>query len=224
MGVENKEPLINDLSLKYNFTNEGGAENTYRFLKNISGLWLLQQCRKDWMKTRTYSYPELVEMCTTAEPYFAFIDVDAPDFVNPPDMPAAITNYCKNTGQAVPERHSQIVRIILEGLALKYRSVLDQLKEVTGKKISKIHIIGGGTQNHLLCQFTANACQLPVVAGPAEATAAGNIMMQALAIDEVSSLQEIRNIILHSFELDHYNPRDEGDWDQALEKYKTFIR
>jgi len=223
MGVENQEPLINDLSSKYNFTNEGGAENTYRFLKNISGLWLLQQCRKAWMKTRTYSYPELVEMCTTAEPYFSFIDVDAPDFVNPADMPAAIADYCKKTGQPVPETHAQIVRVILEGLALKYRHVLDQLKEVTGKKISKIHIIGGGTQNHLLCQFTSNACQLPVVAGPAEATAAGNIMMQALALKEVSSLQEIRNIIYQSFALDQYNPRDKEDWDKAYKNYRNIV-
>lgn len=223
MGVENQEPLINDLSSKYNFTNEGGAENTYRFLKNISGLWLLQQCRKAWMKTRTYSYPELVEMCTTAEPYFSFIDVDAPDFVNPADMPAAIADYCKKKGQPVPETHAQIVRVILEGLALKYRHVLDQLKEVTGKKISKIHIIGGGTQNHLLCQFTSNACQLPVVAGPAEATAAGNIMMQALALKEVSSLQEIRNIIYQSFALDQYNPRDKEDWDKAYKNYRNIV-
>ncbi len=221
MGVENRRPVINAKSAEYNFTNEGGAAGTYRFLKNIMGLWLLQQCRKSWSRSgRMISYGDLVEISETAPAFRTFIDPDYMGFYNPLDMPLAIDEYCQKTGQESPQSIGEYVRTILEGLAFKYRFVLEQLYEISGKTIRKIHIIGGGTQNATLCQFTANATGLPVVSGPAEGTAAGNILMQAYALGYLKSLDEIREVVRNSFRLEMYVPKDVPEWEQA---YTNFL-
>ncbi len=220
MGVENRRPVINAGSAGYNFTNEGGAAGTYTFLKNITGLWILQQCRKSWSRSgRPISYGDLVEIGKTVPPFQTFIDTDHTGFFNPIDMPAAIDEYCQLTGQESPQSIGEYVRTILEGLAFKYRMVLDQLNEISGKTIRKLHVIGGGTQNKLLCQFTANATGLPVVAGPAEGTAAGNLLMQAHALGYLKSLTEIREVVRNSFEVDVYQPQNISEWEEAYQKF-----
>ncbi len=225
MGVENHRPVINAKSSEYNFTNEGGAAGTYRFLKNIMGLWLLQQCRKSWSKSgRMISYGDLVEIGQSSPPFRTFIDPDYMGFYNPVDMPLAIDEYCQKTGQESPQAIGEYVRTILEGLAFKYRFVLDQLNEISGKTIRKIHIIGGGTQNKLLCQFTANVTGLPVISGPAEGTAAGNLLMQAYALGYLKSLEEIREVVRNSFRLEMYEPRDIPEWEQAYKKFLQIMK
>jgi len=223
MGIESKVPIISTEAMDANFTNEGGVENTFRFLKNIMGLWLLQQSRKAWSKTNEYSYSEMVEMAKAAQPFKAFVNPDCTDFYNPDDMPAAIVNHCMQTNQTADLSHGEIIRTILESLALKYRYTVDQLKQVTGKKIDRIHIIGGGTQNRLLSQFTANATGLEVVAGPVEATVVGNIMMQAFALGKVDSLAEMRQIIRHSFDCEVFIPEQTVEWDEAYQKFLTIV-
>ena len=216
MGVELPEPVINSKSQEYNFTNEGGAEGTFRFLKNIMGLWLLQQCRSSWTKSgNEISYPDLVKTALSEKAFKSFIDPDFEGFFNPDDMPTAIDQYCTSTNQNSPETVGGYVLTILEGLAFKYRLVLDQLKETTSRKINKIHIIGGGSQNELLCQFTANVTGLEVIAGPAEGTATGNLLMQAKTMGDVSSVEEIRKIVANSFELKTYLPENVKEWDEG---------
>jgi len=223
MGIETKEPIITDRALEMNFTNEGGVEGTFRFLKNISGLWPLQECRKVWAKERPRSYEELMRASESAPPFKATVDFDSPEFLNPPDMPAAIQEFCTRTGQAAPESPSEFVRCILESLALKYRFVMDQLKQVCHHSIDRIHIIGGGARNRVLCRFTANATGLPVIAGPDEATAIGNIMMQALSKRYVASLAEMREVIGRSFELQKYEPEHTEEWNAAYERFQGMI-
>ncbi len=220
MGVELKSAVISDLSFKYNFTNEGGAENTISFLKNIMGLWLLQQCRNSWLKSNSsMNYDELISLSQLAPHFKSFIDPDYMGFYNPADMPSAIDEYCVKTRQDAPQNIGEYVRLILESLAFKYRMTLDQLKEVTGKSISKIHIIGGGGQNKILCQFTANATGLPVIAGPSEGTAAGNILMQAKALGYLKDLKEIRQVVRNSFNFEEYEPQDRELWENAYRKF-----
>ncbi len=221
MGVENRVPVINNKSFEYNFTNEGGAEGTFRFLKNIMGLWLLQECRRSWSVTGyQVSYPDLVETAKTANPFKTFIDPDFQGFYNPEDMPAEIDNYCAATMQDSPETVGEYVRTILEGLAFKYRLVLDQLREISGKKINKIHIIGGGAKNKLLCQFTANVTGLKIITGPYEGTAAGNLLIQAKALGILDSLDQIREVVMNSFELEVYKPGKTEEWNTAYLKWK----
>ncbi len=223
IGVETTKPIITDLTLEFNFTNEGGVGGTFRFLKNCMGLWPLQQCRKAWSTDQSLSYDELIKMAKAASPFTAFIDPDYPEFLNPPDMPEAIRQYCKQTGQAIPDNPANMTRSLLEGLALKYRFILDQLKRIYPHPINKIHIIGGGTQNRLLCQFTANATGLPVIAGPVEATAIGNILVQAMGLGYVASHAEIRKIIANSFELEKYEPLKIEQWEAAYERFLNII-
>jgi rhamnulokinase len=225
MGVENRRPVINPKSFEYNFANEGGAHGTFRFLKNIMGLWLLQQCRKTWSKLgQEVTYADLVEMSLLTKPFKTFIDPDYMGFYNPVDMPTAIDKYCESTGQESPQVIGEYVSTILEGLAFKYRMVLDQLLEVSGKKIRKIHIIGGGAQNRLLCQYTANVTGLPVIAGPIEGTAAGNLLMQAMALGYLNSLTEIREVIRNSFDTEIYKPQQTEEWNSAYEKFLQFCK
>jgi len=224
MGLENSEAVITPASLANNITNEGGAFNTWRYLKNIMGLWLIQQTRKAWLKEKEYSYPELVQMSQNAPAFSSLIDPDDHSFMRPDDMPEAIREFCRKTGQAVPDTKEKIVRIIFESLALKYKYTLNQLVESSRRDIRKIHIIGGGTQNELLNQYTANACGLPVIAGPAEATAIGNIMVQTYARGFVKSLDEIRQIIRNSFELKEFLPQDSNAWKEAYEKFITLVK
>ena len=179
MGVELSAPLINSQSLALNFTNEAGVAGTTRLLKNIAGLWLLQECRRDWaLQGIEYSYEELVEAAAQAEPYSGYIHPDA--FLEPGHMPAKIADYCVSTGQPVPGSHEAMARAILEGLARRYREVLENLESLIGHRLSVIHIVGGGSRNRLLNQLVANATGRPVIAGPAEATAIGNVLVQAI--------------------------------------------
>lgn len=223
MGIESDHPLISEEIQKLNFTNEGGVEGTTRFLKNIMGLWLLQECRRNWAAEYNFSWPEMVEMSLKAQPFKCMIDPDAREFLNPGDMPAAITAFCVRTGQPAPANRGEVIRTIFESLALKYRSTLDSIRTVSPTPIEKIHIIGGGSNNELLCQYAANATNLPVYAGPTEATAIGNIMMQAKALGAVSTLEEIRQIIFHSFETRVFSPVDAETWDNQYQKFKNII-
>ncbi len=225
MGVENKTAIIDQRSLMFNFSNEGGIDGTFRFLKNIMGLWILQQCRVSWeKKDGKLEYSEIVKLAEMAEPFEGLIDPDYPGFYNPLDMPAAIETYCRQTGQITPKGIGPISRTILEGLALKYKLVLDQLELVTGKNINVIHIIGGGSQNELLCQFTANATGKKIVAGPAEATGLGNLLVQAKGLGYLEDLQHVRRIVRNSFELKEYFPKDEENWKNAYEKFQDIAK
>ena len=223
MGIEIEKPIINEQSLRLNFTNEGGAGGTFRFLKNIAGLWLLEECRRVWTKKRNRDYEELITAAERAKPFVSLVDPDWGEFLNPPNMPEAIRRFCRNTVQTVPDSHGVVVRCILESLALKYRFVLEQLQQLSPEPINRIHIIGGGSQNRLLCQFTSNATGLPVVAGPVEATAIGNIMVQAVNAECVSSLSEMREVIGCSFEPARYEPQNTKEWDKAYDRFKEII-
>jgi rhamnulokinase len=191
---------------------------TFRILKNIAGLWILQQCRRAWSKSRDYSYPELVAMAETAG-CESVIDPDAPAFFNPADMPRAVAGSCRETGQPVPETTGDFVRVVLRSLALAHRYTLEELLEVSPFQIKRVHIVGGGAQNALLCRFTAGATGLPVHAGPVEATAAGNLLVQAVAAGEVRSLKELREIVRRSFEVVLYEPEDTGRWNEAYGRF-----
>ncbi len=223
LGVEMDEPHITEESLEMNFTNEGGVAGTIGFLKNITGLWLLQQCRREWAARETLNYDEITRLAENALPFKAMIDPDWPGFLNPPSMTEAIRQYCFKKGQAPPFLPGQTARSILESLALKYRLILEQLRRLTGLTIEKLHVIGGGSRNGLLCQFTADATGLPVIAGPAEATAIGNIMVQALALGYVRSLADIRKIIENSVELRTYEPSSGREWESAYERFQNVI-
>jgi rhamnulokinase len=227
VGVELPEPMITPETLAADFTNEGGVAGTFRFLKNVTGLWLLNRCREAWSEaramTRPVTYEELLEPAASAAPFGAIIDPDDGGFLNPPDMPEAIREFCARTGQAAPEEPAGMVRCILESLALKYRYVLEQLRRVCPRPIRRLHVIGGGARNGLLCQFTADATGLPVVTGPVEATAVGNMLVQALALGHVGSLAEIREIVRASFELERYEPRQTTQWDRAYERLGTIM-
>ena len=188
------------------------------------GLWPIQQCRKAWSTESELSYSQMTEMATRAKPFLAIIDPDHQGFLNPSDMPEAIREYCSQTGQSVPDQPAEMIRSILEGLALKYRYIVDQLKQVYPHPINRIHIIGGGTQNKLLCQFTADATGIPVVAGPVEATVIGNIMVQAMGLGLVKSHTDIRRIIANSFKLEKYEPQDTQQWDAAYDRFVNIIQ
>jgi len=219
MGAEINAPILSEKALAHNFTNEGGVGHTYRFLKNIMGLWLVQECRRQWEREgRSYSYKELAELAARAPAFTAVINPDDERFIRPGDMPARIRAYCRETGQAVPEDLGAIVRLAVEALALKYRYVLDALEDLFKRRLERIHIVGGGIQNQLLCQFTADSTQRPVIAGPVEATAIGNLMVQALGLGEVGSLDEGRQVVRNSFKPTYYAPSPGQDWDAAYER------
>ncbi|MCW0484691.1 rhamnulokinase [Gaoshiqia sediminis] len=218
-GIETPQPIISKQTAAMNFTNEGGVEGTTRFLKNIMGMWLIQECRRTWAKETDYSWMEMVELARNSEPFKYLIDPDDSNFLNPGDMPAAITAFCEETGQGRPATHAEIIRCIYDSLALKYRFTLDQIRSVSDRPIDKIHIIGGGANNHFLNQLTANVTGLPVVAGPTEATATGNILMQAKALGYLRTLADIREVVRESFEVTVFSPETGGEWDKA---YQTF--
>jgi sugar (pentulose or hexulose) kinase len=223
MGVELTEPIINAKSLRYNYTNEGGVGGTIRFLKNIMGLWLVQECRRQFASEgKEYDYATLTEMARNAKPG-AVIDPDHKPFGSPGQMPQKIVAFCKETGQTPPGTHGELVRCCLDSLALTYRRTLDGLEDVLGKKISTIHVVGGGCRNELLNQATADACNRPVIAGPIEATAAGNILVQAMATGAVKSLAEARQIVARSFEVKRYEPKSKAEWDDAYARYQKVL-
>jgi len=215
MGIEIQRPIFSDTALKLNFTNEGGVEGTFRFLKNIMGLWLLQECRRIWAKNDLYSYKNLMDAAETVPSFQSILEPDWPGFLNPADMTEEIRRFCSKTDQRSPESLASYVRCILESLAMKYRFVLEQLESISSHSIERIHIIGGGAKNRLLCQFTANATSRPVFAGPSEAAAIGNILYQAKALGHIRSLREIRDIIRNSFPLKIYQPENVRVWEEA---------
>ena len=219
MGVEVPRAIVNDKSFKYEFTNEGGVENTIRLLKNIMGLWLMQECRRQWQKDGTeLSYAEMTEMAQKAEPFVCHIEPDNSAFLALGDMPKRINDYLAETGQRTIHDKGQMIRVILESLSLKYRFVLEAIEEVIAHPIEVLHIVGGGTQNELLCQFTANAIGRKVIAGPIEATASGNLLIQAKATGQIKTLDELRKIVRNSFELKEYQPQEASLWE---EQYKS---
>lgn len=224
MGVELQEPLITRQALDLNFTNEGGVACTFRFLKNIMGLWLVQECRRTWARSgQEYSYQELTDLAATEKPFAAIVDPDYSSFLHPGDMPAKIREYCENTGQATPQSHGAIIRCALDSLALKYRHVLDMLQELLGRRIEVIHIVGGGTQNKLLNQLAANTMGRPVIAGPVEATALGNVLTQAMSTGHVGSLSDIRAVVRRSCEPERYEPSADGDVEEAYGRFREIV-
>ena len=220
MGTESSQPVVNEQSLAFNVTNEGGVCDTFRLLKNITGLWVIQECRRTWIQeSGSLSWDQIVEMAARAPEFTAFIDVDAREFATPGDMPARICDYCASTGQPVPQDRGTVARVVFESLALKYRRTLEMLDQLAGRRNAVLHIVGGGTQNRLLSQLAANATGRPVVAGPIEATAAGNVLMQMLATGAIASLAEGRAIIRHSFEVEEFEPQNRDAWDEAYARY-----
>ena len=220
MGIEIPEPIVTDQALALNFTNEGGVGNTFRFLKNIMGLWLVQECRRTWAQEgNDISYPQMAQLAEAAQPFTALIDPDDNTFLPPGDMPARIVDYCKRAGQPSPLDVGSILRCALESLALKYRWVLEKLEAVRGRPINVIHTVGGGAQNQILCQFTADATGKPVVVGPVEATAIGNIVVQLIACGFIGSISEAREIIRRSFNIITYEPQGSAGWDESYERF-----
>ena len=229
MGIETKNAIISDRSYELNFTNEGGIEGTTRFLKNICGMWLYERCRKEWPEeVRQLSHPELQGSAMQVEAFRSIINPDDKAFANPPSMIEAIQQYCQQTGQPVPETPAEICRCIFDSLALRYRQVFGWLKELRNStenpsdNIQVLHVIGGGSLNKYLTQFTADALGIEVLAGPQECTAIGNIMLQAKAMGVVSDIWQMRGIIANSVEMVPYHPTaDKAAWDAAYEKYLT---
>lgn len=217
MGIEVKDAIITKRSYEVNFTNEGGVEGTTRFLKNICGMWLLERCRKEW--TTDYSYPELIEAAMAAPAFRSLINPDDACFANPDKMIEAIQGYCARTNQPIPQTHGELTRCIFESLALRYKQVFSWMQEMAPFTIEKLHVIGGGSKNNVLNQFTANALGLPVVAGPSEATAIGNIMLQAKAVGMVEDIQAMRELIASSIETLEFLPQDVQTWNSAYEKF-----
>ena len=224
MGAEVREPALGAKALQYNFTNEGGVFDTWRLSKNIMGLWLVQECRREWQRQgRDYSYDEMTRLAAETDAFIAVINPDDDGFFHPGDMPEKIRAYCKKTGQRIPQREGEVLRVALESLALKYRWVLERLEELSGKGFSPIHVIGGGTKNRLLNQFTADATGRMVVTGPVEATAIGNVLMQAIGLGDVPSLEKARAIVRNSFDVKEYNPAPDNRWEDAYTKLLDFL-
>jgi rhamnulokinase len=220
MGTEVVQPVMNDLALQLNFTNEGGVDGTYRLLKNIMGLWILQECRREWERAgASHTFPELVEMAGHAEPFSVWIDPDDAMFLHPGDMPEQIHQYALRTGQQPPEGHGAIVRCILESLALKYRYVLEMTEQLSDQRFNGLHMVGGGIHNTLLCQWTANAIGKPVWAGPAEGSAIGNLTVQWIAQDQLTDIWEARRIIRDSFPVTSYVPSEQEAWEDAYRRF-----
>jgi rhamnulokinase len=220
MGVEAREPIISQQSLAYDFTNEGGVDGTFRFLKNIMGLWLVQECRRDWERTGpSHSYEDLTQMAAAAPAFGPLVSLGDSRFLSPGDMPARIQAFCHGTGQAVPQTKGEIIRCALESLALEYRWVAERLDEIVGRQLPTIHIFGGGSQNRLLNQFAADATGRRVISGPVEATAIGNMLVQALALGHLASLAEGRALVRRSFAVESYEPANRARWDEAYRRY-----
>jgi rhamnulokinase len=232
MGVETREPVINEHSLACEMTNEGGVNGTFRLSKNIMGLWPVQESRRTWAHQdgAQPSYDDLVRLAAESEPLRSVVDLDHSDFLKPGDMPARVRAYCQRTGQPIPETRGQVVRCLLEGLALKYRWVLEHLERLLSTNrqpchLETIHIVGGGTQNKLLSQFAADATQRQVVTGPIEATATGNLLVQAIALGKIASLEDARDVVRASFEVQEFEPDPETRqaWDDAFLKLNQLM-
>lgn len=224
MGVELDQPIMTADSLRFGFTNEGGAEQKIRMLKNIMGLWLLQACKRQWeLEGESLSFAKMQEMARLEPGLRSYIDSQDPVFLAPGNMPERIRQYCVQTGQAVPQTKAELIRCVVDSLAMKFKQTLDEIEGLTARKLTTIHMVGGGIQNQLLCQLTANATGRSVIAGPIEATAIGNIMMQAKAHGEVGSLEEIRQAVMNSFPPDRYEPEAIEQWAEAYHTYMKVI-
>jgi rhamnulokinase len=223
MGVELSQPLAGEAAMEANFTNEGGVGGTTRFLKNIMGLWLVQECRRAWERAgSSHGYDELMRLAETATPFASLVNPNDPSFLLPANMPEALADYCRRSGQPAPNGVGGTVRCALESLALCYRWVLERLETLTGQRAEVIHIVGGGSQNALLNQFTADACNRPVVAGPVEATAIGNVLVQALGVGVLGSLAEAREVVRRSFDVLTFEPRQPEAWREPYERFRKF--
>lgn len=223
-GTELEAPIINDKSKKMNVTNEGGYGFTTAFLKNICGLWLIQESRRQWIREgREYSYAELEKLALASEGFRCFIDPDSPEFGVMGDIPGRVREYCRRTGQYVPETVGEVVRCIYESLALKYRLTFDGIRDCTGKRYDCINVVGGGVKDGLLSQMTADACAVNVYAGPVEATVLGNVAVQLMASGDIKNIADARRIISSSFELKSYTPEDTAEWESAYIKFKNLV-
>ncbi|QHI68146.1 rhamnulokinase [Tichowtungia aerotolerans] len=224
MGLEEPEPIITDTSAEYNITNEGGVCGTIRFLKNICGMWLLQECKRNWEEAgEELSWRQIDDLVLDTDPFIAFINPDAPEFAQPCDMPKQIQEFCRRTGQYVPEGIGEIGRVIFESLAMRYRDVFQTLEKLHGKPLEKLHIVGGGCRNILLNRLTADAIDRPVLAGPVEATGIGNMLMQMIAKKEVSTLPAGRDMVLESFGTELYEPQETASWNDAFERFLSIM-
>lgn len=223
LGIESTVPLVSEKTLEMNFTNEGGVEGTTRFLKNIMGMWLIQECKRIWDEEEELGWQQIVDLSNAAEPFKCLINPDDSMFLNPGNMPNAIQEFCAKTNQPVPETKGEIARCIYDSLVLKYKFTIKQIESVTGKQIEKLHIIGGGANNKIMSQLTADATGIPVFAGPTEATAIGNIMLQAKALGKVKSLNEIRKIVRNSFEVTEFKPLPKLNWEGAYNMFEKLL-
>jgi sugar (pentulose or hexulose) kinase len=225
LGLELDRPVITDATFAANATNEGGINGTFRFLRNIAGMWLVQQSRATWADAgRDYEYAELAALAQEAKPFVSFIDPDDDRFYPPGDIPGRVRDYCRETGQHVPESVGEVMRVIYESLALKYRNVLNKLVEASGQPADTLHIIGGGSKNALLCQMSANATGRVVVAGPAEATALGNAIVQLVALGEFKDVAEARSILSRSSGMTTYEPQSPADWDAVYPRFEKLVK
>jgi len=224
MGVELDKPNISAEVMEHNFTNEGGVNKTIRFLKNIMGLWLIQESRRQWDREgELLSFDELEKQANEAEPFASLIDPDYPEFQTPGNMPKRIKKYCERTGQKIPETKGEIVRCIAESLAFKYRKTIEGMEEVNGKEYNVVHIVGGGIKDKMICKFTANATKRVVEAGPVEATSIGNVLVQAMAVGAIKDLTEGRQVVKNSFDIARYEPANSEVWDSAYKKWNEII-
>jgi len=223
LGVEVMQPILTGTAREANFTNEGGVGGTFRFLKNIMGLWLLQSCRREWAADREWTWDELAIRAEAAAPFAALIDPDDPSFLNPPDMGEAIGDFCRRTGQPAPESVGATVRCILESLALKTRHALEQLRQARPGPLNRLHIIGGGSRNRLLNQMIADANGLEVLTGPVEATAIGNLLVQALATGAIGSPAEARAVARRSFPPERIEPRHAERWEEPWRRFQELV-
>ncbi len=222
VGVESAHPVITESALKANITNEGGVNNTFRLLKNVAGLWIVQQCRKTWQQQgKTYSYDEMVKLAEQAQPLKSIFNPNDERFSEPGDHPDLIRSFCRESNQSVPQSDGEIIRCALESLALAYREVIENLKIVTGKQLDILHIVGGGSRNRLLNQMTANATGLPVQAGPVEATVIGNALVQLISLGEIDNLDDGRELVSQQKEIESYKPAEQTAWNEAYKKYKA---
>jgi len=207
VGTETDEPIIDKKSVKYNFTNEGGVFGKNRLLKNVMGMWILEELRREWdARGESLPYSEIIEKTNQAKPFERIIDPDSPEFGDMGDMEKKINRFLKNTGQPAAKTVGELSRCLFESLALKYKYVIEKISEMTGKTYNSVHIVGGGSKNMLLNQLTADVCEMEVIAGPEEATAAGNIMMQSYACKDISGIVELREIVKNSFDLKRFQP------------------
>ncbi|HXY17774.1 MAG TPA: rhamnulokinase family protein [Gaiellaceae bacterium] len=224
VGLETKEPVITDAAFAANLTNEGGVGGTFRLLRNVTGLWLIHECRRVWAEEgREHSFDQLVALAKDAPALQSFIDPDDATFGDPGDMPARVRAFCAHTGQPEPVEPGAIVRCILESLALKHAQTIDVLASVTGASPREIHVVGGGARNELLCRWTADAAGLPVLAGPEEATLLGNLLVQAVALGEISSLAEGREVVRASVVPTAYEPQETSTWQEAKERFAEAV-